>query len=220
MMKTKKYLGLTLAALLLAACSKAETEDAFGGYTEPSDYVKSYMINVADKLATQSLSELEYAISSDALTGISRFYYNTGGKALTEDGAVWTVLREGDTQGMTMIKIAGQQSWALANDSEFSFDRGDSFPTKYSMTVTAADASTARHRSWDVILSGERHEEDGYWCTFHTEGSLQYSALPNDDYWNVYGYLLMTVYDGTRQVDKVVMQLRGARSATVIAHVK
>lgn len=220
MMKTKKYIGLTLAAaLLLAACSKAEPEDSFGGYTEPSDYVKQYMINFADKLVTQNLSELEDALAPDALSGISRFFYSTGGRALTEDGAVWTVVKEGDTYGLTMTKLSGASAWELSNETALFFDGGGSFRTDFRLTATAADASLARHRSWNVTFSGQRHEEDGFWCEFHSEDPIEYRALSEDGYWNAYGCLLMTVYDGSRQVDKVVMELRGARSATIIAHI-
>ena len=219
-MKIYHLLLCIATAGLLAACSKADPDDAFGGHEESSDRVKDYMTFIADQLVTQNLQELETALSTDQGGGLGRYFYKNNGKALTEDGAVWTVTREGALYGLVISKVDGQNSWNLSFDGDFTFDYVDTYRTRYTLLATAADASVAAHRSWDITLDGERHEKDDYWCSFASDGAIQYRSLAEDKLWNAYGYLLMTVYDGKKQIDKVVMQLKGGKSDSVIAHIE
>ena len=220
-MKIIHHLLLSLtAASLLAACSKADTYDSFGGYEEPSDQVENYMTFIADQLVAQNLQELETALSAAQDGGLGRYFYRTNGKNLNEDGAVWTVTREGVLYGLVISKVSGQQSWSLSFNGDFTFDYVDRYQTKYTLQASAADASTSAHRSWNVTLNGERHEQEDFWCTFASDGAIQYRSLSEDKHWNAYGYLLMTVFDGKKQIDKVVMQLKGGKSDSVIAHIE
>lgn len=219
-MKTRLFLLSLAAATLCAACSKADPDDAFGGYKEPSDRVKDYMTFIADQLITQNLQELETALSASQDGGLGRYFYKTNGKVLTEDGAVWTVTREGSLYGLVISKVDGQKSWNLSFDGDFTFDYVDSYRTTYTLQATAADASVAAHRSWDVSLNGERHEKEDFWCSFSSDGTISYPALSEDKLWNAYGYLLMTVFEGEKQIDKVVMQLKGGKSDSVVAHIE
>lgn len=219
-MKSNHLLICLVAVLFCSACSKDDADDAFGGYTEPSDQVLDYMTNLANKLVTLNLQELETALSASQADGMGRYFYRTNGKALTEEGAVWTLTREGDLYGLVISRYAGQDNcWTMAFDGDFKLDRY-SYPTAYTMTVTAADASVAAHRSWDVVLVGERHEKEGYWCAFASDGPIQYRSLSEDKLWNAYGYLLMTVYEDDTKIDRVVMQLKGGKSDSVIAHIE
>ena len=219
-MKTRLFLLSLAAASLFTACSKADADDAFGGHTDSFDEVRDYMTAIADELVTQNLQELETALSASQNDGMARYFYKTNGKALTEDGAVWTVTREGVLYGLVISKYAGQENcWTLVFDGDFKLN-GYTYPTKYTMTVTAADASISPHRSWNVVIAGERHEEDGYNCTFQSDGTISYPALSEDKLWNAYGYLLMTVFEGKKQIDKVVMQLKGGKSDSVVAHIE
>lgn len=218
-MKTKFFL-LLLAAGLFTACAKDDVNDAYGGHEESSDRVVDYMNYIADNLVAQNLQELETALNSSKSDGLARYFYKTNGKDLTEDGAVWTVTREGALYGLVISKVDGQQCWSLSFDGDFTFDYNDSYRTRYTLRASAADASVAAHRSWDVTLSGERHEADDYWCEFNSDGTIQYRSLSEDKYWNAYGYLMMTVYDGKALIDKVVMQLKGGKSDSVIAHIE
>ena len=218
-MKTR-YLILSLAAALLcSACAKDDASDAYGGYKDPFDGVRDYLTGIADELITQNLQELETALVSSS-EEISRYFYEKNGKELTEDGAVWTVTRDGVLKGLVISKVNGQNSWKLDFDGDFSLN-SHNYRTSYTMTATAADASISPHRSWNVTIDGQRHEKEDFWCEFHNDGgALEYKSLSENKYWNAYGFLLMTVYDGKKQIDKVVMQLKGGKSDSVIAHIE
>ena len=219
-MKIQHLLFSLIAASLLLACTKDDTSEAYGGHKQSFDQLKLYMNYIADDLVTQNLQELETALNSGMNDGMARYFYKTNGKALTEDGAVWTVNRQGTLYGLVISKVNGQDSWSLSYDGDFTFDYNDSYRTTYTLQATAADASIAAHRSWNVLLNGKRHETDGFWCGFYSDGPLLYQALLEDKYWNAYGYLLMTVFEGEKQIDKVVMQLKGGKSDSVVAHIE
>ena len=219
-MKRYHHLLLTLAAAgLFTACAKDDASDAFGEITDPSDNVREYMISIADRLVTYNLQELETALNSEDTGGLARYFYKTNGKALTEDGAVWTVTREDEMYGLVISKVSGESSWTLSYEGDFTL-RGYEYPTTFSMTATAADASIAPHRSWNVRFRGERHEKKDFWCEFYSDGDIQYKALNESKLWNAYGFMLMTVYEKTKRVDKIVMQLKGGKSDSAIAHIE
>ena len=54
----------------------------------------------------------------------------------------------------------------------------------------------------------------------NAEVPVDYKIIENTKSWGAYGYLLMTVYKDSKQIDRVLMELRGLRSSASITHIK
>jgi len=215
--------ALMSAGLLLSACNYYETDvspdDGFGGYTDEQDILTEYMLGIADNLITRSLDELEQVLTVDPTSGTARYFYETGGKALTEPDSKWVILREGEFHGMT-ISYVQENTWELSLDGNLTL-MGYSFPTQFTLTAAYAyPEETGSHRGWMVQLRGNREETDGMTCSFFTDESLEYRAFAEDPFWGAYGYLLMDVFQDEERIDRVVMELRGGKSNSVIAHIR
>lgn len=219
----KLLIGMAMTAALFCACDKEDSvdpENGFGGYDDSRDVLTDYMLGIADELATRSLDELEQALKVDPTTGTARYFYETGGKPLTEPGACWTVLRNGEFEGLTLTCLQAEGTWRLDFDGDFSL-RYYTFPTRFTLTATVADpAENDPHRGWMVTFDGTRTESKGYSCRFFTDEPIHYKAFATDPLWGAYGYLLMDVFEKEARIDRVVMELRGGKNNTTIAHIR
>jgi len=215
-----RTIGILAGILSLAACAVEAPEDAFGSTTTPDNPVQAYMMNIADDLVCDHLRELESALKASAEAGLGKYFYTTGGKSLDQDGAEWTVNREGNLTGLTIKKVAGVNAWDLQYKGKYSFS-GNSYDLVVNLTAEQDDASATGHQNWKVVLDGSRTEEGGYSCTFSSvDAPVKYKTIGEDNnLWNAFGYLLMTVFKGDVQVDKVVMELAGGKSDSSIVHI-
>ncbi len=132
----KKTLYIFAAAVLaLSSCSKGA--DIVGGNNNYSSTAGgSYMMNIADNLMAGALEDLEIALDmgKTEITWASHF------------------------SGMTIIKDTGN-TWKLSFEGPFAFD-GVSYPTSFAMTATRRNEN--KPADWDVIITGNRTEKEGY----------------------------------------------------------
>lgn len=215
----KKIIILIAALAAMVSCDKFE--DTFGPSTyESSTPLELYMLSIADDGVSVVLSELETALQTDPDGVIGKYFYTNNGLPLTADDAVWTVNREGSLLGTTIKKVTGKNAWTINYEGDFSVE-GASFPTAFEITATLADSEISNHMNWSVEFRGTRKEEDGYTCSFsNAEVPVDYKIIENTKSWGAYGYLLMTVFKDSKQIDRVLMELRGLRSSASITHIK
>lgn len=215
----KKIIILIAAVAAMVSCDKFE--DTFGPSTyESSSPLELYMLSIADDGVSSVLAELESALQTDPDGVVGKYFYTNNGLSLTADGAVWTVNREGALSGATMKKVTGKNVWTISYNGDFSVE-GASFPTAFEITATLADSEISNHMNWSVEFRGTRKEEDGYTCSFsNAEVPVDYKIIENTKNWGAYGYLLMTVFKDSKQIDRVLMELRGLRSSASITHIK
>lgn len=214
----KNIAKILLLAVLSAAysCDVEAPEDAFGGAMDSTNPVAAYMLYFADDLVCDNLKELETALKVSAEGGMGMMFYTTSASKLTLDGATWIVKREGNVTGLRISKVSGINAWDLFYSGKYSFS-GNSYDTEYTIRATQLDPTATGHQNWAVTIKGSRTEEGGYNCLISSaESTLQYKTIENGDLWNVYGYLMMTVYKEKSQIDKIVMELAGGKSDSSI----
>ena len=212
MKKIKNIFGLAACVLLMAACAQDVPEDAFGNTTVPDNPLMSYMTTIADSFVCDNLRELESALSASESGGLGKYFYENNGKALTEDGAVWTVKKESNLRGLKIEKVSG--AWKLSYSGKYAFSGNPEYETSITIIAEQADPAATGHQSWNLIIDGTRTEENGYSCTFSSvDMPVRYKMIGGDNLlWNAFGYIMMTVYKNDTQVDKVVMELAGGKS--------
>lgn len=216
------YTIFMIAILAVVACSKEDNidpEDALGGHSEPDSALASYMLDIANDIVAGSLEELEDALAVGTGSGLARYFYTTNGLALTETGAIWTVQRDGELYGLQMTCLGETLTWRLDFGGKLKIN-GYSYPTEFSIVAKASDPTQTGHRSWNVSLTGDRTEKDGFTCHFASDGLLEYRALSTSALWGAYGYVVLDVYENRIHVDKVVMELRGGKSSTSVVHIR
>ena len=215
-----RTIGILAGMFAFAACEMDTPEDAFGSTTTPDNPVQAYMMNIADDLVCDNLRELETALKVSSEAGLGKYFYTTNGKSLSEDGAEWTVNREGNLTGLTIKKVAGSKAWDLQYKGKYPFS-GNTYEIVINLTAEQDDATATGHQNWKVVLEGSRTEEGEYSCTFSSvDAPVKYKTIGEDNnLWNAFGYLLMTVFKGETQVDKVVMELAGGKSDCSIVHI-
>ena len=220
-MKKVSIILATLAGIIaFAACEMENPEDAFGSTTTPDNPVQAYMMNIADDLVCDNLRELESALKASAESGLGKYFYTTNNKTLDQDGAEWTVNREGNLTGLTIKKVTGSNAWDMQFKGKYSFS-GYNYDIVINMTAEQDDATATGHQNWKVVIDGSRTEDGGYSCTFSSvDAPVKYKTIGDDNnLWNAFGYLLMTVFKNDTQVDKVVMELAGGKSDCSIVHI-
>lgn len=188
-MKKTLYI-LAAAVLALSSCSKGA--DIVGGNNNYSSTAGgSYMMNIADNLMAGALEDLEIALDmgKTEITWASHF------------------------SGMTIIKDTGN-TWKLSFEGPFAFD-GVSYPTSFAMTATRLNEN--KHADWDVIISGQRTEREGYSCQFESVGAITYRCTtPSNSGWNMlYGRLSMIVYNRYGKQDGCLLTFDGAPSQAI-----
>lgn len=212
MITIKKLWGIAACALVLAACDKESPTDAFGNPEDPYNPVISYMTAIADNLVCDNLRELESALKVSASGGLGKYFYDTNDKALTDDGASWTVKKECNVTGLKIEKVSGVAAWKMTYSGKYSFSNNE-YDTAITINAEQEDPTATGHQSWNVTIEGTRTEEEGYSCAYTTDGTpIQYKSFGEGTYWNAYGYLMMTVFKDGTQIDKVVMELAGGKS--------
>ena len=220
MKRVSIILAMLAGIIAFAACEMEVPEDAFGSTTTPNNPVQAYMMNIADDLVCDNLRELESALKASAESGLGKYFYTTNDRPLDQDGAEWTVNREGNLTGLTIKKVAGSNAWDLEFNGKYPFS-GNKYEIVINLTAEQDDASATGHQNWKVVFDGTRTEENGYKCTFSSvDAPVKYKTIGEDNnLWNAFGYLLMTVFKGGTQVDKVVMELAGGKSDSSIVHI-
>ncbi len=215
----KKIVILLAAVAVAASCSKFT--DTFG--PEP-DYSKNalerYMLAIADDGVATALSELESALKMEVDGTVGKYFYTNNGIPLRDDGSSWTINREGTLYGAVMKKVSGEDAWTISYDGILTV-ASSSFPTVFTIKATKKDPAEEEHMSWDVTFDGSRTEDNGYRCTFsNVDKPIEYRTIESSKSWGAYGYLLMTVFKNSKQIDKIIMELNGTRSSASLAHIK
>ena len=184
----KKILYLFAAAVLaLSSCSKGA--DIVGGGYDYYYYAPGgeYMMHIADDLMAGALEDLEIAceMGKTEVTWASRF------------------------TGMKIVQ-AEEKVWHLSFEGPFAFD-DKSYQTSFTMTATKLNE--ANHADWEVTITGNRTEREGYRCTFESLGAITYRVLGTSTGWDyLMGRLSMIVYNKDVKKDGCLMHFEGAPS--------
>lgn len=202
---------ILLAILLAASCSK--NYDAFSGSgRSTSETGRMYMIGIVNDVVVDNLQQLESALFISE-RGADALSFNTGGKKLTDEGAVWTLTREGSVFNGLKITRTGENSWEMERSGEYPI-LGVIYPTSYKISVVRGSSKNASHYDWDVSLNGKRTEKEGYACAFSSDGVLSFTyEKGNTADWNsCKGYLMMSVTKNNKAVDEACLVLDGGES--------
>lgn len=215
----KKFFIIIAAVAVAASCSK--NTDTFGPTPENnSNALELYMLAIADDGVATALSELESALQTNAEGTVGRYFYTTNGIPLGEDGSSWTINREGTMCGAVMKKVSGESAWTISFDGDLTVASA-TFPTVFTIKATKKDPAEEGHVNWDVTFDGTRTEDNGYKCTFsNIERPIEYRTIETSKSWEAFGYLIMTVFKNSEQIDKIIMELNGRRSSASLAHIK
>lgn len=210
---------LSIFAVSVSSCSKGDPQDAFGSEITTESPLVGYMNNFAEDIISVSLKNLESALRASSDGGIKMLFYDTNNIALTADGSVWKVKREGDLQGMSISKVAGENAWTLTYSGGVEFT-GGTYPTEFTVKAIQKDPTSEGHQNWDVLIDGTRTEDKGYSCEFTSMNTvIEYKALTEENLWNAFGYIVMTVYKNGNQLDQIVMELAGGRSDSSVVRI-
>ena len=214
-----KKSAIILTILILAvSCSKSE--DAFHGSGRSSSEIgRIYMLGIINDIVVDNLQQMENAlfISERDGTGAS---FDKGGKALTDDGAVWTLTREGSAlKGLTITRQS-EDTWLMERKGDYPI-LDVVYPTNYKMTVVKGESQTASHYNWDVTITGDRTEKEGYSCRFSSDGVLKFSYEKGNtsDWDKCQGYLMMSVKKNNEAVDEACLVLDGGQYDAVFRRV-
>lgn len=213
----KKILIILASLAVLASCAK----EVFGPSSseEEASPLENYMLAIADDVVATALSELESALQVDVNSVVGKYFYTNNGIALSQDGSSWVLNKEGLMSGAVLEKVTGENAWTINYEGGMAVN-DISFPTIITIKATKKDPSAEGHMDWNVTFEGMRTEEDGYKCTFsNAELPIEYRVVNTTAFWGAYGYLIMTVFKGSVQKDKVIMELRGLRSSASITHI-
>ena len=174
------------AALALSACTKGP--DMVGGHDNYNSTPGGrYMMFIADDLMAGALETLEIAreMGKEDVTWASRF------------------------SGMKIEKVSDNK-WNLNFSGLFAFNNS-SYQTEFTMTATSLNEN--KHANWEVTISGNRSEREGYRCTFESLGAITYQTLGGETGWSqLFGRLSMLVFDKDGKKDGCLLQLAGAPS--------
>lgn len=184
----KKFLYLFAAAVLaLSACSKGN-DDIVGGHDNYTTSIGGrYMMHIADELIAGALESLEIAIETGK-TEVSWASHFAGMK----------------------IEQADANVWKLSFEGLFPFDN-QAYETAFTMTATKLTENP--HADWDVTITGERTEREGYSCTFESLGEITYKVLYTEEGWDMlYGRLSMLVFKQDTKKDGCMLTFDGAPS--------
>ena len=217
----KRILFFLISAISLFSCSRYDGTDYFSpSLSNVSGPLQQYTLCIPNDIVTGSLVELESALRIDKEGTMGKYIYQSEGASLSNDGSVWTVLREGALRGATISKVTGETAWVISFDGKFDFN-GCNYPTRFELKATAADAATAEHRNWKVELNGTRTEDDGYVCKFtNIEAPVEYTAVESNGLsWNAFGYMRMDVLKNGAKVDALIMEIRGGITSISITHI-
>lgn len=212
-----------IALVAVVSCNKySSSSEYFGsvgvGYDSRGP-LNRYMIGIVDDIVGSSLTALETALNTEDGSVVMKYFYQTNDIHLSQDGSVWTVKRETIMQGAVLSKVPGEQAWNIVYSGDFPFN-GVLYPTSFSIKATSADASAEGHRSWKVSFTGNRTEDNGYYCEFRNEESaINYTVLEYSSYWAAQGYVLMDVYKNGIVIDRVLMEVNGGSGDTSIVHI-
>ena len=184
----KKILYL-FAAALLALCSCSKGADVVGGhgYSYNAGPGGRYMMHIVDDIMAGALEDLEIAceLGKMDITWASRF------------------------TGMKIVQV-DENTWHLTFEGPFEFDN-NSYQTSFNMT--AVKLNEEDHADWDVTMTGNRTERDGYRCSFETLGALTFQAENVENGWDLlFGRLSMIVYNKDGKKDGCLMHFEGAPS--------
>ena len=183
----KKIIYLFAAAVLaLSSCTRGY--DIVGGH---ESYVYTpggkYMMHIADDLMAGALEDLEIALE------------------LGKTEVTWA----SRLSGMKIVQ-AEENVWHLSFEGPFTFD-DKSYETVFAMSATRVNEED--HADWDVTITGNRTEREGYRCTFESLGAITYKALYTETGWDMlYGRLSMIVYDKGGKKDGCMLTFDGAPS--------
>ena len=214
----KKYyiLLLAIAAVAVSACSKAESADILGGRSEDYNWGgRNYMMYIADNLTTDALDELELALQTEERgTGMSSHYEMKG--SLKEAGSVWRVATEASTLPDLKIEGKGNSTYLLTFEGDYNFG-GDSnrYLTRFTIEAKLMLDGQGAPGNWNLTVSGNRTEREGYRCIFETPSGIQYSntlGLQSKGWNQIFGDLYMTVYKNKSTVDLCCLSFNGSPS--------
>ncbi|MBO4466268.1 MAG: hypothetical protein J5748_06315 [Bacteroidales bacterium] len=220
-MKTiiRTFTAICILVASVSSCAKDDPADAFGTEISTASPLVGYMNNFAEEIVSESLKILESALRTSSDGGIKMLFYETNNLALTVDGSVWKVKREGDLKGLTISKVAGENAWTLTYSGGVEFT-GGTYPTDFTVKAIQKDPAAEGHQNWDILIDGTRTEENGYSCEFTSMNYLiECKALTQDNLWNAFGYIVMTVYKDGNQIDQIVMELAGGRSDSSVVRI-
>ena len=197
----KKLFLITLALIGIMSCSRDYDyiDRGFDGNTSYTGaYTRAYIQQISDNLIIQNLQVLEKVIALNAnniwATGNEYTYYN-----------------ELDIRGVVIRKTDADSTWTLTRSGDYPIN-GVQFPTDYAITAKmSVGYGGSNHYDWTLTLEGKRTEDNGFACSFSTDGPIKYgSSFSSYNKWNsIRGIILMFVTKNGEQVDKAILDFRG-----------
>lgn len=214
----KSIITVLVCVLSFTACMKQSRDfesyyvSIVGGNSSTmNSEAKSYANFVADDLISDSVVILE---ESFLLTDFAiKRLFKTNGKAIEEQGAVWT-LKDSD-KGFPGMKLSclGNDVWTLEWSGDYKV--GSSYyPTQFVITGKRGSKigkDTGSHYNWEISIEGKRTEDLGYSCSFLSE-KLEYTGDEHTsfDRWSaVKGELEMIIYQNSSVLETWLVIYRG-----------
>ncbi len=198
----KKIFPLIIAfAAILSMSSCGKSDDFSGSDGDVSDAIGPYMMCIADNLIVDNLKILEYSINNK--TDI-----NSKTSVMEPSNPSYRV------PGVKIEKAAEDSTWIISNKDLDYWFLDTSYPTDYTITARMLPGDTYAFHGWNVTITGERREKDGYSCGFSTEnGPLRYTVSDTGYSWSsCQGSLNLIVYKDGKVIDTILMLLKGKRN--------
>ena len=215
----KKVLTVLAFLCLILSCSKYYdyVEGGFNGSGRSGNgSCRTYMLGIVNDLVVDNLQQIENAlfISERETNSMS---FDMGGKALTEEGAVWILKRENSSLSGLKITCKGKDTWLMERSGDYPI-LSSTYPTEYSMTVVRSKGEIESHYNWDVTLNGKRNEKEGYACSFSSDGPLKFTYVSGStsNWSSCTGYLMMSVTKNSTLVDEACLILNGGEYDAVL----
>lgn len=215
----KSLLILTAALVVLSgSCIKGNyspTESVIGGRNYDNGG-RTYMMNLADRLVSGILDEMDLAMDISA-RGSGTSAHFTVSAPFTQAGAVWTVKAQDSELLGLKLRCMGTNQWKAEFQGELALDKENRYPTTVTMDVVSFQNDDPFQKGWTVTLYGEREERGGYSCQFFTRknSNIQFintRGAGTSGWDKVFGNLEMTVLKDQKAVDYCVLSFEGSPS--------
>ena len=202
-MKRIPYILIALACLL-CSCSREHISDPGldGNSQYRGAYTRAYLQQIADNLVIHNLQAMEKGLAL-----YSPDIWQKGAKFIVSN-------EELDIKGAEIIKAEADSTWTIKYSGDFPINY-TKFPTEYVMTIRMkSQPKSSSHFGWIVRLEGSRTEDKGFFCSFHTDGTMDYTPY-NGTYTNwgqIHGTLLLSISRNGRQIDYAMPRFNGPSS--------
>ncbi|MBR5925582.1 MAG: hypothetical protein IKZ60_08965 [Bacteroidales bacterium] len=197
----KKLAILTLALIGMISCSRDYNyiDRGFDGNSSYTGaYVRAYIQQVSDNLIVQNLQVLEKVIALNA-------------NNIWAVGNEYTYNNELDIRGVVIRKTDADSTWTLSRSGDYPIN-DVKYPTDYVITAKmSVGKGGANHYDWTLTLEGTRTEDNGFGCSFSSDGAILYkSSYSSYNKWSyINGIIRMFVTKNGEEIDKAILDFRG-----------